>query len=74
MIKYENNIGSIRARGQIKIVQDLPTKEMLSKAIPFFDGYWQSYTDPEFALLKLSIQKFEVQSPYDKKFYYFNLD
>ncbi|MFX1386453.1 MAG: pyridoxamine 5'-phosphate oxidase family protein [Promethearchaeota archaeon] len=73
IIKKNENLGSIRACGRAKIVEDLKLKKELSEAIPFFSGYWHDYNDPKFGLILLDIEKIEVQSPYDKQFYIFNL-
>ncbi|MCK4379701.1 MAG: pyridoxamine 5'-phosphate oxidase family protein [Candidatus Lokiarchaeota archaeon] len=73
IIKKNENLGSIRALGKAQIIQDFDVKKELSKAIPFFSGYWEDYTDPKFGLIRLDINKIEVQSPYDKKFYTFDI-
>ena len=73
IIRKNENLGSIRACGRAKIIEDLEVKKELSKVIPFFNGYWEDYTDPKFGLIQLDIEKIEVQSPYDKQFYTFDL-
>ncbi|MFX1390350.1 MAG: pyridoxamine 5'-phosphate oxidase family protein [Promethearchaeota archaeon] len=73
IIKKNDKYGSIRASGNAKIIEDLQIKKKVSKAIPFFKGYWSDYTDPQFSLIRLDISKIKVQSPYDKQFYTFNL-
>jgi uncharacterized pyridoxamine 5'-phosphate oxidase family protein len=73
IIRHEKSLGSVRARGKIKIIEDLDIKRDVSKAIPFFNGYWNSYDDPLFGLFRLDIEKLEVQSPYDKQFYSYEL-
>ena len=70
-IKNESSIGSIRASGDAEIIEDNKIKTNLSKAIPFFKGYWDSPDDPQFALIRLNIEEIVVQSPFDKKFYEF---
>jgi len=73
IIRKNENLGSIRALGKARIIQDFEVKKELSKAIPFFSGYWKDYTDPKFGLIRLDINKIEVQSPYDKKFYTYDI-
>lgn len=73
IIKKNNKLGSIRACGNAKIIEDLEVKKEVSKAIPFFNGYWSNCNDPKFGLIQLDIKKIEVQSPYDKQLYIFNL-
>ena len=68
-VKYESNIGSIRAKGHAKIIDDLEIKLNVSKAIPFFKGYWDSHDDPQFVLIRLNVEIIVIQSPFDKKFY-----
>ena len=67
------NIGTIRARGTIDIIEDIPTRAELSKAISFFDTYWTSPEDPEFSLLRLDIHELLVQSPFDSEHYRYRL-
>lgn len=71
IIKHETNIGSIRARGNAIIIDDLDIKRKVSNSIPFFKGYWDSPKDPNFILINLDIEEILVQSPFDKKFYDF---
>ncbi|TKJ23594.1 MAG: hypothetical protein CEE43_02735 [Promethearchaeota archaeon Loki_b32] len=73
IIRKDESLGSIRACGKAKIIEDFEVKEELSKVIPFFSGYWEDYSDPKFGLILLDIDKIEVQSPYDKKFYTFKI-
>jgi len=73
IIKKNDNLGSIRASGKVEIIEDLSIKKELSQAIPFFKGYWDDYTDPNFGLIRLDINKINVQSPYDKKYYTYDL-
>lgn len=73
IIKKNGILGSIRALGNANIIDDLKIKKDLSEVIPFFSGYWSDYSDPKFSLIQLNISKIEVQSPYDKKFYTFDL-
>jgi len=73
IIRKNESLGSIRAQGRAQIIQDFAVKKELSKVIPFFGGYWKNHKDPKFGLIRLDINKIEVQSPYDKKFYKFDI-
>ena len=73
LLKHEENLGSLRARGKALITEDLEVKKKLSEEITWFSHYWTSYEDPLFCLIKLEIEKIIVQSPFDKKFYEFDL-
>jgi uncharacterized pyridoxamine 5'-phosphate oxidase family protein len=73
LIRQGTNIGTIRARGTITIIEKLSTKIELAKAISFFDTYWTSPEDPAFALLHLNIEEFLVQSPFDSEHYRYRL-
>lgn len=74
IIKTENSFGSIRASGNIKIITNPEIKKELAKVIPFFDGFWKSYDDPEFSLFELDPKQIEIHNPYDKKFYQYNME
>jgi len=74
IIRKNDKIGSIRACGRAKIIEDLEIKKELSKVIPFFNGYWSDYSDSNFGLIRLDIDKIEAQSPYNKQFYTFNIE
>jgi uncharacterized pyridoxamine 5'-phosphate oxidase family protein len=63
---------NIRASGKAIEIHDLPTRAELAAAIPFFDGYWESPEDPEFALYRLDIDQIEYHPPGGKE--YFRLD
>ena len=58
----ENLKGMIRVSGKAYVIEDLETKEKLSKAIPFFKDYFKSPTDPNFGLIKLEIKSVRVLS------------
>jgi len=73
LLKQGENLGSLRARGKALITEDLEIKKKLSEEITWFDAYWTSYEDPLFCLIQLEIEKIIVQSPFDKKFYSYNL-
>ncbi len=74
IIKKNEILGSIRALGNANIIEDLKIKKEVSEAIPFFSRYWSNYSDPKFGLIQLNISKIEVQSPYDKRFYTYDLN
>jgi len=73
LLKQDENLGSLRARGKALITEDLEVKKKLSEEITWFSHYWTSYKDPLFCLIKLEIEKIIVQSPFDKKIYEFDL-
>ncbi|MHA1745702.1 MAG: hypothetical protein ACTSWW_06865, partial [Promethearchaeota archaeon] len=73
LIRQGTNIGTIRARGTITIIEKLSSKIELAKAISFFDTYWTSPEDPAFALLRLNIEELLVQSPFDSEHYRYRL-
>ncbi|NHJ47731.1 MAG: hypothetical protein FK733_08085 [Asgard group archaeon] len=54
--------GMIRACGLATVVDDLPTKEKLSKAIPFFKDYFKNPEDPDYGLIQLEIEEVRVLS------------
>jgi uncharacterized pyridoxamine 5'-phosphate oxidase family protein len=73
LLKQDENLGSLRARGKAFITEDLEIKKKLSEEITWFNHYWSSYEDPLFCLIQLDIEKIIVQSPFDKKFYTYDL-
>ncbi len=58
----ENLKGMIRASGKAFVVEDLKTKEKVSKAISFFKDYFTEPADPNFGLIKLEITDVRVLS------------
>jgi len=74
LLKQDENLGSLRARGKALITEDLEIKKKLSEEITWFNHYWTSYKDPLFCLIQLKIEKIIVQSPFDKKFYSYDLN
>ncbi|MFW9920442.1 MAG: pyridoxamine 5'-phosphate oxidase family protein [Candidatus Thorarchaeota archaeon] len=53
----EQNIGCLRASGTAIIVDDPAIRARVTKAIPWFNGYWESSEDPNFTLIRLDISK-----------------
>ena len=62
VLQKEEFNGMIRACGQATIVDDLPVKEKLYKAIPFFKDYFKKPDDPNFGLIQLEISEVRVLS------------
>lgn len=54
--------GMIRVTGKAYVIEDLKTKEKLSKAISFFKDYFTEPADPNFGLIKLEIAEVRVLS------------
>ena len=63
----EKDIGSIRARGLTEIISDLKIKEEVGSSIPWFKGFWKSYEDPEFVLIRLHIHQILTHDPNSKE-------
>ena len=61
--KKKDMIGSLRARGKIEVIEDRDIKDNLSKAIPFFKGYWISVDDPYYTLLKFRLSSVFISDP-----------
>ena len=74
IITTDNSFGSIRASGNIIIINDLNIKKELAKVITFFNGFWKSFDDPEFSLFELDLKQIEIHNPFDKKFYKYNME
>lgn len=68
-VKSEQEIGCIRVTGKAKIVEDQNVKEELAKAVPWFDGYWESPEDPAFALISLTLLSIKFDNPFDRHKY-----
>ena len=67
-IHAEEDVGSIRGLGTIKIIEDLEIKKGVASAIWFLEKFFKGYEDPRFILMELHLTSFEVQSPIDKKY------
>ena len=63
LIPEDNKNIAIRARGIVEFIEDMSTKEELSRAISFFSSYWKSPDDPMFYLMKLNISQLVFQVP-----------
>ena len=59
----KEEFSTIRGTGKAVLIEDMKIKKELSKAIPWFSGYWKSYDDPGFTLFRLDLEKIEVQIP-----------
>ena len=68
------DMSTIRGRGKASIEKNLDVKKELSEFITWFSGYWDSYEDPNFVLIRLDLEKIEVQVPKNRIFYTFNLE
>ena len=69
-----DDMSTIRGRGKASIEEKLETKKKLAEFIPWFSGYWNSYEDPNFVLIRLDLEEIEVQVPKERIFYTFNLE
>ncbi|MCK4972508.1 MAG: pyridoxamine 5'-phosphate oxidase family protein [Candidatus Heimdallarchaeota archaeon] len=67
------DLSTIRGRGKAVLITDFETKKEVVKAIPWFDGYWNSYDDPMFYLYRLDLEKISVQIPVKRDIYTFDL-
>jgi len=68
------DMSTIRGSGDAVIVKDKEIKKELSEFIPWFSGYWESFEDPAFVLIRLDLSEIEVQVPKERIFYTFNLE
>jgi len=68
-----DDLGTIRGLGKAIIVDDLDIKKEISEVIPWFEGYWESYDDPKFILIKLDLEIIEAHVPVVREFFTFNL-
>ncbi len=68
------DMSTIRGTGKGSIEENLEIKKELAEFIPWFSGYWGSYEDPGFVLIKLDLEKIEVQVPKERMFFTFNLE
>ncbi len=55
--------GFLRGRGTAVIITDLHLKSELVKAIPFFNGYWNSVIDPSYILVKFDLSSIFIYDP-----------
>ncbi len=65
----ETTTGSIRFTAIAEIEEDLKTKELLAKAIPWFSDYWSGPNDPNFTLMKMKLSRVLYDNPFDGKKY-----
>ena len=68
------DMSTIRGLGKASIEENLEIKKELADFIPWFSGYWDSYEDPNFVLIRLNVEKIEVQVPKDRIFFTFNIE
>lgn len=68
-----DDLGTIRGLGKAFIIDDLDTKKEISEVIPWFSGYWKSYDDPKFILIRLDLEQIEAHVPVVREFFTFNL-
>ena len=68
------DMSTIRGRGKASIEENLEIKKELADFISWFSGYWDSYEDPNFTLIRLDLEKIEVQVPKERIFYTFNIE
>lgn len=73
-LSEEGSSGSVRAAGRAEMVEDLSVKEDLSKVFEPFKDHWKSHRDPDFMLLRLNIDRLEVETGPDGKPEVFPLD
>jgi len=63
MFKKGESSGYIRGAGLANIIEDKETKKLLADNIPFFNEYWETPDDPNFALVELVIKEIEYLKP-----------
>ena len=68
------DMSTIRGSGKASKEEDPDIKKELADFIPWFSGYWDSYEDPNFVLIRLDLEKIEVQVPKERIFYTFNIE
>lgn len=73
-IYEKESAGSIRGQGIATICDDQILKEAIIPSIWFFDRYFKSSVDPNYQLIQLALDQFEVQSPKNKKMYLFKIE
>ena len=65
----EKGVGAFRVTGIAHIVDDPNIREEVSKAIPWFGGYWESSEDPRWTCIQIEPKEILLDHPDDKKKY-----
>lgn len=72
-ISHEDSLGSIRARGRAKIIENLEEKQKIQPHVWFFDRFFSGIDDTNFVPIALTFNQIVSQNPKDKRFYKFHL-
>lgn len=67
----DKGTGSIRAAGELEIIEDQNIREELSREISFFPHFFESYDSPEFVLFRYNLETVVFHNPEDRQFYTF---
>ena len=70
LVNDDGDFVNIRGEGKAKIIQDSETKIKLSQVITFFGDYFKSTDDPNYVLIHMDIEKFEVRNSKTKKIFH----
>lgn len=68
-MKGEKGVGTLRVTGTAELVNEYGIKRELSSVIPWFESYWDSPGDPEFALIRLHLKLIRYDNPDNGKKY-----
>ena len=56
-VQGKERTGCLRATAKASIIEDQQIRKDVSSSIPWFIGYWKSYEDPNFTLIRLDLKK-----------------
>ncbi len=62
-VTQEKSTGTIRARGIMQVVTDLPTKKAVTDWAEFIYQYWKDYTDADYTLFEFIPDEVEYMAP-----------
>ena len=68
-----NNLGTVRATGELEIIGDMATKAELAEQMPFFSMFWKTPEDPGYTLMRLDLKRIQVLFPYKNEMAAFDL-
>jgi len=62
-VKKDENTGYIRGGGKLILIEDKETKVSIAERVKYFQDYWQSLDDPNYALLEVQLEEIEYMRP-----------
>ena len=63
MVEHGGNRGYLRIAGEAHIVEDAATKKKVANATSYFQNYWSSVDDPNYALIHIVPKKVAYMAP-----------